>query len=136
MNIHVNTTTGGLLRGTIEEILETGEIIVSAGTAGRILCDFLQISHAPVLVLNKGDAVLFVPAASPDEKGVVMGRVGRYVAPDLDHVTIEAHRTLTLKCGDASVVMRHDGKMLSRAQDIAAIASRLHRIKGGSVEIN
>ena len=137
MNINVLAATGGLIRGQVAEILETGEIIVTTREPGtRILCDFLQTTHGPAPVLEPGDPVLFLPPAGPREKGVVLGRIGAYQAPDLNHVTVEANATLTLKCGDVSLLLRKDGKLLTRALDIATIAGRTHRIKGGSVEIN
>jgi hypothetical protein len=137
MSIQLNTSTAGLLRGTIEEILETGEIIVTTSEpASRILCDFLRSAHGQQVALARGDAVLIFPPGGPNEKGVVMGRIGPYQPPDLEHVTLEAGATLTLRCGESSVLLRQDGKVLTRAVDIAAIANRTHRLKGGSVEIN
>jgi hypothetical protein len=140
MSIEWSTMAGTLVRGTIAEILETGELIVSTeNPPGRVLCDFLQSGAAPGganIVLSPGDPVIFMAPAAPTDKGVVMGRVGPYLPPDLEHLTLQAGATLTLRCGPASVTLRNDGKILTRGVDIATIANRTHRIKGGSVEIN
>jgi hypothetical protein len=119
-------------------IAATGEILVEvhARNEGPVLCDFLQVTQEPSVTLAAGNTVLVVLPSAGEEKGCVLGRVGPYVAPETDTVTITAKRELTLQCGEAAITLRHDGKVLTRAVDIAAVAKRRHRIKGGSVDIN
>jgi hypothetical protein len=76
-----------------------------------------------------------------EEKGCVLGRVGRYVSPASPDggpksIVIEATKDLTLKCGDSSIELRQDGKLLVKATDVVSHAKRTNRIKGGSVQIN
>jgi hypothetical protein len=123
--------------GTVEDLFESGDVGVRPddATAG-ILCDVLQTSDAPALSLEPGDQVLVLLPNAPDGRGCVLGRIGPYRAPETERVTIEADKELTLRCGKARLTLRHDGKVLTRATDIASLARRRQRIKGGSVEIN
>lgn len=43
---------------------------------------------------------------------------------------------MTLKCGDASISLRRDGKLTLRGAYIEATATGVNRIRGGSVKIN
>jgi hypothetical protein len=128
----------GMLKGRVAEILDSGEILVAFEGAGpsRMLCDLLHTSDRPALRLAVDDPVLVWPAAGVDDKGCVMGRIGPYLAPNLDEVVVEANERLVLKCGEGSITLRHDGKVLTKAEDVVSHARRLNRIKGGSVQIN
>ena len=132
------TSPSATVRGTIVEITATGHISVDIRTPAtrRVLCDVLQTTHGPSVKLRPGDAVLVLLPGQPGEKGCVLGRTGTYDPTDTETVTIEADRELTLRCGDGAITLRHDGKVLTRAVDIASVAKRRHRIKGGSVDIN
>lgn len=129
---------GRAVRGRVAEILDTGHILVelAAQRRRRVLCEFLETSDSPGLVLAAGDAVLVLPPAEGEETGIVLGRIGRYRAPDRRTVTLEAQSELVLRCGESALTLRRDGKVLTRAVDVASIAKRRNRIKGGSVEIN
>ena len=51
-------------------------------------------------------------------------------------MVLEAKRRLTLKCGDGSITIREDGKILIKGKDLVSHATRMNRIKGGAVQIN
>lgn len=53
-----------------------------------------------------------------------------------DELVIEAKKNLTLKCGEGSITLRKDGKILIKGKDLVSQAKRMNRIKGGSVTIN
>jgi hypothetical protein len=130
------TTAPALQRGHILEFFQTGELLVGTGPDGRqpVLCDFLQTG--PALELRTGDEVLLLPPADATAKGCVLGRIGAYVAPNRDRVVVEAEQELVLRCGDGAITLRRDGKVLTKAMDVASVAKRRQRIKGGSVQIN
>jgi hypothetical protein len=86
------------------------------------------------LELAAGDAVLLSRHAE-DAPPVVIGRIGRYGRPAA-RVTLEAGQTLSLKCGDASVDLRADGKVMVRGDDVLVHAKGTNRIRAGSVAIN
>lgn len=58
------------------------------------------------------------------------------VESDGETVTIEAGRELVLRCGQASIRLRRDGRVEVRGVDVVSRASRANWIKGGSVALN
>ena len=130
-------------RGVVVEILETGEISVEVkvGAHRRILCDFLEMTDQPQISLQTGDLILLLLPKTSEEKGCVLGRIGRYREPEIkqkepENLVIEANKQLKLKCGQSSIVMRRDGKLVVKGLDIVSRAKRNNKIKGGSVHIN
>jgi hypothetical protein len=67
-------------------------------------------------------------AASPGKK--VEARV------DGKRVVIEGDHEVVLRCGDASITLRRDGKLVLRGAYIETTSKGLNRIRGGSVKIN
>jgi len=64
-------------------------------------------------------------------------------APDLreahldgERVVLEAHREIVLRCGDASLTLRKDGRVLIRSAYVETYSQGVNRIKGGAVKIN
>jgi hypothetical protein len=53
-----------------------------------------------------------------------------------DTLVLEAKSSLTLRVGDGSITIRADGKILIKGKDLVSYATRVNRIKGGSVSIN
>ncbi|HKM56274.1 MAG TPA: hypothetical protein VJY33_22910, partial [Isosphaeraceae bacterium] len=53
-----------------------------------------------------------------------------------DELIFEAKQSLTLKCGEGSITLRGDGKILIKGKDLVSRAQRMNRIKGGAVAIN
>ena len=96
---------------------ETGDQLTCLRTRGlppvrpgdRVLLQVIPGGHAVLAVLDDG---------SPDE------------------LVIEAGRQLTLRCGQGSITIRHDGRVLIQGFDIVSRAGRANRIKGGQVVIN
>lgn len=133
-----------MTRATVIALPETGEILVEVQgeQSEPILCDFLVSSLAPPPDLHQGDTVLVHLPGTEGEKGCVLGRVGAYRRPQPadqaipDQIVIEAGKELTLKCGEGTVAMRADGKVLIEGKDVVSHARRTQRIKGGSVAIN
>lgn len=55
---------------------------------------------------------------------------------DGERVVLEAQREIVLKCGEASLTLRRDGKVLIRGAYVETHSKGVNRIKGGSVKIN
>ena len=51
-------------------------------------------------------------------------------------MVLEGHDEIVLKCGDASITLKRDGKVLLRGAYVETQATGVNRIKGGSVKIN
>jgi hypothetical protein len=67
----------------------------------------------------------------------------RVPAPKVDNVTIDGQRVvlegkeeIVLKCGDASITLTKAGKILIRGKYLMSRSSGVHRILGGSVQVN
>jgi hypothetical protein len=58
------------------------------------------------------------------------------VRVDGERVVLEAKQQIELRCGESSITLRKDGKILIKGTDLVSRASRGNRIKGASVEIN
>ncbi len=105
---------------------------------GRVLCDDEwcdRLHGADPLVLVAGDEVM-VCRLPGRQRGIVVGRIGGETRPSPSDTVIEAASSLALRCGEASLIMRADGRILISGSDIVSRAKRRNRIKGGSVAIN
>ena len=121
-------------RVSLVAIDESGVLVVQDSLAREFSCDMLEADSALRLVV--GDELI---AFLPEERGrgVVVGRVGPYrLAPAQPNVTIEATESLTLKCGEASIDLRADGKVMVRGEDVLLRAKGTQRIRAGTVSIN
>jgi hypothetical protein len=49
---------------------------------------------------------------------------------------LEAQEEIVLKCGEGSITLRKDGKIIIKGTHLLSRASGPNRIKGGSVQIN
>ncbi len=103
--------------------------------------DLLYTSDNSPLTLAPGDTVLLL--LDPQRGALILGRVGAsgsLHAPAreeaTDELTLEAKSCLTLKCGDGSITLRQDGKILIKGKNLVSLAMETNRIKGGSVSIN
>jgi hypothetical protein len=108
----------------------------------RVSCDVLRSADTSTLTLVEGDTVLIWRRLEHRDRGVILGRIGpsqaqpAEVKEQPDELVIEAKKNLTLKCGDGSITIREDGKILIKGKDLVSHAQRMNRIKGGSVSIN
>lgn len=136
-------TSAMLVRALVIEFTPSGEIIVGTFElpGKKIPCDWLESSDVNLSTIAPGDHVLVFRPANESDRGVVLGRISRYrPAPQENsakpHIAIEAAESLSLKCGESSVELRKDGKLMILGKDVLARAKRTARIKGGSVGIN
>jgi hypothetical protein len=115
---------------------EEGALLVRTTDGFEFHCDWLENSQNANINLQPGDRLLCLPPTE-HEPGIVLGRIGKYQKPQpQQNVTIEASETLTLKCGEASVELRKDGKAMVKGEDVLLRAKGTHRIRAGTVAIN
>lgn len=82
------------------------------------------------------------PAPAPTAEPAVAPGAEAAVAPALEarvdgrRVIIEGQDEVVLKCGDAIITLRRDGKLILRGTYVETHAKGVNRIKGGSVKIN
>jgi hypothetical protein len=111
-----------------------GHLIVRDAEGQHRDCDWLAGPGAVGGLLAIDDLVLVQPLAS-GQRAVVMGRIGPYTLTP-ERVTIEAAQELTLRCGESSVELRADGKVMVRGDDVLIRAKGTQRIRAGNVAIN
>jgi hypothetical protein len=117
-------------------VLRSSRVRVVDRTA--VLCDdgVWHDALASVGDLRCDDEVLVcvVPGRA---RGVVVGRIGaqRESLPPPE-VVIAAGASLALRCGEAALLLRSDGKAVLSGVDVATRARRMNRITGGAVAIN
>jgi hypothetical protein len=110
----------------------------------------LMSRQSVVLLFENGDSSLpiIVGLLSPDPGAVLLGSLlhspAATPAPlkptearvDGKRVVLEGDQEVVLRCGDASITLRRDGKLVLRGAYIETTAKGLNRIRGGSVKIN
>ena len=138
--------TARLALGAVAEADVDGTLVVVLEATGEAFrAHVLHTGHDSAgVVLVPRDRVLVWHSGRQDDWGVVVGRIGQSHAPPQTSVVdreppelvIEATHNLTLKCGDGSITIRDDGRILIKGKDLVSHAQRVNRIRGGSVEIN
>ncbi len=126
----------GLLAGRLQRVDDDGQLVVELPGLGTQRVAWLESADNRELCLRPGDQLL-VAASQGDAPAVALGRIGRYTPPaPNDHVVIEATELLTLKCGDSSIDLRVDGKLMVRGDDVLLHARSTQTIRAGTVSIN
>jgi hypothetical protein len=119
----------GPLRARVAGAAPGAQLAASAGTAGArrqevVLLVDPRASRAPVvlgfLTPIGGDAT------APDLEARVDGR----------RVEIDGRDEIVLRCGEASITLRRNGRIVIRGVDVETRAAGVNRIKGGTVSIN
>lgn len=89
---------------------------------------------APALALASAPASASASVPAP----VRAGAQGKAVEARLDgkRVVLDADSEVVLRCGDASITLTRDGKILLRGTYVETFSRGVNRIKGGAVKIN
>ncbi|MBI5718678.1 MAG: hypothetical protein HZC37_13425 [Burkholderiales bacterium] len=122
----------------LAEIGSDGTLVALLGDGTQLACDWLMSSGGPAPALEIGDELLLTAVAGRT-RPVVVGRIGPYVPPAAGapaELTLEATQTLRLKCGESSLDLRADGKLMIRGDDVLVRAKGTQRIRAGTVSIN
>jgi hypothetical protein len=93
-----------------------------ASLLGALLAPAADSAPAPAV---PAASVAPAPSAAPVEARV-----------DGKRVVIEGEQEVVLKCGEASITLKRDGKLILRGAYVETHAKGVNRIKGGSVKIN
>lgn len=67
---------------------------------------------------------------------VAVGSGAKDIEVDGKNVEVIAKESITLRCGDASITLRKDGKIVIRGKHVVSHAAGVNRIRGGSVQLN
>ena len=101
-----------------------------------VLLSFLEErSDRPVVVGLLHEAI--APVGDLDEAPVAPDAArGLSASVDGRRVTLEAQDEVVLRCGDASITLRRNGRLVIRGVFVETHARGTNRIKGGTVQIN
>ena len=55
---------------------------------------------------------------------------------EMDRIVLQGHSEVQLRCGQASVTMRADGKVVIKGSELVSRASATNKIRGATVQIN
>jgi hypothetical protein len=135
--------SGSVQRAVVIEISPAGRVSVETpgDPPAEFWCDVLQTGSSAGLELKPGMVVLVVMPTTEDGAGCVLGAVGPYCPPAKPAATpertiVRAEKELVLECGESSLTMTAEGKVLLKGVDVTSRARRSQRIRGGSVHIN
>jgi hypothetical protein len=93
----------------------------------------LQVGSEVLLIFERRDP------AVPIVVGVISDSPANLplkVSVDGKSVLLESHEELTLKCGQSSIVLRGDGRIVIKGAEIVSRASGTNKIRGSCVKIN
>jgi hypothetical protein len=99
----------------------------------------------PALILFDGGdplrPVLVGLVADPDPEAPALAEgalpsMPQVAVVDGRRVAIEGHDEIVLRCGEASITLRRNGKVVIRGTFLDSHSSGTNRVKGGSVRIN
>jgi hypothetical protein len=98
-----------------------------------------HVGSRVVLMFDGGDASApIIMGVLQDSHPQALERKAAPVAVDVDgdRVLVTGERQLVLRCGNASITLTREGKVLIHGTYLSSHSSGVNRIKGGSVEIN
>ena len=120
----------------VEVLLESRGTPIPARSMVPVTPDDLGREVAVSVSENRGIVLGFVQSAEALAKSRAL--TGQSVEARLDgeRVVLQADREIELRCGKASLLLRADGKIILRGENVVSSAAATNRIRGGSVQIN
>lgn len=139
----LSSQSSRMASGKVVKLLGKGMYQVKMDASDSISDCGLLSTGGDQLELFAGDQVLVWSAGSAEGVHVILGRVGESNGP-LEPVeeevpselVLEATERISLRCGDGSITVAGDGKVVIRGKQLLSRATQTNRIKGGSVAIN
>lgn len=116
-----------------------------AGAAPQIAESTVPLSGAQLRALVDARARVVVSFVDGDRaRPVVTGVLQKLPATlDVDHAHVEGRRVtvtgrdeIALECGESSITLRRNGRLVVKGTAVETAASGVNRIKGGTVRIN
>lgn len=140
----------GVVIGVLAGVSDAGEPLVEhpAAPPGAKLAARATVALGPAEV---GRAVALMFEGGDPQRPIVMGLIHVPATPpglaaqggeplevirDGERVVLAAREELVLRCGKASITLTRSGKILIHGAYLLARSSGVHRIQGGSVQIN
>ncbi len=125
----------GLLLG---ELVDGGEVGLRVRFCHQgVTHEYAAVSTA-ALDGDQAQPVVLAFIKGRPEQPVILGQLhpDAVVRPGNGRLTLEAEDELTLRCGEASLTLTKAGKVTVKGKTLTSRADGVHRIQGGSVQIN
>jgi hypothetical protein len=111
-----------------------------AGIEVETLTDPANVGREVLLAFERGDVgrpIVLAWMALPAERAIAIPPGTRLEARvDGERVTIEGKREILLRCGQSSILLHEDGRVVIRGTNLLSRSSGINKIKGGAVRIN
>jgi hypothetical protein len=95
-----------------------------------------QSSEIPIPVLETMDQTVFDEPVTTSTQTTNADLHGDTVHVDGKRVVLEGQEEVVLKCGEASITLTRNGKVVIRGKYLLSRSSGVNRILGGSVQVN
>jgi len=102
----------------------------------QMLDNLIEQSEVSVSVLDSMDQTVFDEPAATSPPAINANQYGDTVHVDGKRVVLEGQEEVVLKCGEASITLTRNGKVVIRGKYLLSRSSGVNRILGGSVQVN
>lgn len=117
---------------------------VSFAARTTVAVSAADVGRSVVVALEEGDparpivlGILREAAPQPEEEVRLLAPAGApEVSVDGKRVCVEGEDEVVLRCGEASISLRKDGRITIRGMEIVSRARGTHKVKGATVLIN
>jgi hypothetical protein len=135
----------GIVLGAVVDVAQDGWPLVSWTDQSGEHCETAR-SVVPADRCRIGAEVALAFPAGQSRQPLILGILESTASParsgplhaniDDERLLLTADREIVLRCGEASITLTRAGKVIVRGAYLSSQSSGVHRIKGGSVQIN
>ncbi len=102
----------------------------------QMLDSLIEQSETSVSVLEAMDQTVFDEPTATSAQTINVEQLGDTVHVDGKRVVLEGQEEVVLRCGEASITLTRNGKVVIRGKYLLSRSSGVNRILGGSVQVN
>jgi hypothetical protein len=127
-----------LTPATVRDVDEAGVVRIAYAEADAPVAAAVAVPLGAVTapLLRPGDEVLALLRDGDPTRPVIVATIAERVPSSPQAVVLRADRELVLECGEASISLHADGRVVVRGGYVETYAEGTNRIKGAQVRIN
>ncbi|MBI3560403.1 MAG: hypothetical protein HY080_01610 [Gammaproteobacteria bacterium] len=118
---------------TVQHIGRQVALLFAKGDPQRPV--IMGLIHSPLHALIENYEVSLTAPITPNPVGLPHPTLDD-VSIDGKHVVIDAKEQIVLKCGDASITLTKEGKIVIRGKYLLNRSSGMYRLRAGSIQVN